>query len=118
MTYFYICLLFFHFVGDFVCQSRYLADNKSKSWLALFLHVAIYTCIISWLPIITCHCDQNVLGWIFINFALHFITDAITSRLTSKFWREQRIKAFFNTVGFDQFLHGATLLATSHFILH
>ena len=69
-------VLVLHFLGDFVLQSDAMSLGKSKQWSMLTLHVAIYSlCFIGW-------------GWSFvaITFLLHFLTDAITSRITNKLW--------------------------------
>lgn len=46
------------------------------------------------------------------NGIAHFGIDAVTSRITSYYWQEQRAHAFFVVVGFDQFLHLALLVWT------
>lgn len=71
-----LVLLTVHFVGDFLLQSSWMALNKSKRWDALALHVAVYSACFFWW------------GWMFVllTFALHFVTDAVTSRLTSLLW--------------------------------
>lgn len=107
-------LLFSHFVGDFVCQSRYIAENKSKSWLVLTFHVFILTICIYLMSL--------TLGWLFgyessgilllslINGVLHFCTDAATSRITTYFYKKGDMHKFFTTIGADQFLHSITLI--------
>lgn len=42
-----ICVLFVHFVADFIVQTQWQAVNKSKSLLALSQHVGTYTCCIA-----------------------------------------------------------------------
>lgn len=71
-----LILLTVHFVADFLCQSEWMALNKSKRWDALLLHVTIYACC--FVPF----------GFRFalVTFAAHFVTDAITSRVTSRLW--------------------------------
>ena len=84
-------LLVAHFVGDFICQSDWMAQNKSKNWYALAIHVAVYMLIVGVLagaligasyhiPI------KNVQTWLVANFAAHFLQDAITSRINSRLW--------------------------------
>lgn len=66
-----------HFVADFLLQTNWMAVNKSKRWDALAAHVAVYSLFFAlfW-------------GWQFglITFAAHFVTDAITSRITRRLW--------------------------------
>lgn len=90
-----VLLMTVHFIADFILQNDWMATNKSKRWDALALHVAIYAaCFVPWgLPFVL------KLG------ALHFVTDAITSRVTSYLWQKQARHWFFVVIGFDQWLH-------------
>ena len=71
-----LVLLSVHFVSDFLMQSDWMAQYKSTRWDALTAHVAVYTA------------PFFFFGWQFalITFALHFVTDAVTSRITSRLW--------------------------------
>ena len=40
-------IMFFHWIGDFICQNRWMATNKCKRWDALSLHVLIYTLVVT-----------------------------------------------------------------------
>jgi hypothetical protein len=107
-------LLVVHFVADFVLQSDWMAQNKSKRNDALALHVTIYTACLMFgsipLLIITGHDGGPVLGlWLLFNGAAHFATDYITSRINSRLWAAKRVHAFFVGVGADQLIHGLTL---------
>ncbi len=53
-----------------------------------------------------------ILVWAVVNGVLHFITDAITSRITSKLWQKNDMHNFFVVVGFDQLVHYACLFIT------
>lgn len=117
-----IALLALHLIADFFLQSDWMAINKSKLWAALYLHAIVYSfCFIGF-------------GFAFfvITFFAHFVTDAITSRITSKLWfldmepmvvpvgpfkfyarvLEGRRHWFFVVIGIDQFIHYVTLLLT------
>jgi len=124
-----ISLLIIHFIGDFLLQSDWMALNKSKSWLALSAHCYVYSLLVGgfmgsyWLGV-------NPFTAIGITFVAHFITDAITSRITSKLWFmklgpactagdemvwrpiERKRHWFFVMIGFDQFIHYVTLAWT------
>ena len=97
-----ITILILHFIADFVLQSSWMAVNKSKNNLALFLHVTVYAMVFS------------VFGFLYavVNAFMHFIIDYVTSRITSKFWAEQKYHLFFVTIGLDQTLHFICLFST------
>ena len=101
-----IMLLFIHFVGDFILQSNWMALNKSKNWIALLCHTIVYSlCFIGY-------------GMVFVSitFLLHTLTDAITSRITSKLWQTNQRHWFFVAIGADQLLHYIGLAATFAYI--
>ena len=126
-----ISLLIAHFIGDFVLQSDWMATNKSKLWLALWWHTWVYsfvmffgaTAVLGLTPIVTAF-------WA-ITFITHFITDAVTSRITGRLWFVRVIEPcngpgkkfygsfdcgnrhwFFVMIGFDQLIHFTTLALT------
>jgi hypothetical protein len=97
-----VALVWVHTFADFALQSDKMAINKSSSnrWLAL--HVGIYaTCLLPF-------------GWKFalVNFAAHFATDWVTSRITSKLWKAGERHWFFVVIGIDQALHFTALILT------
>lgn len=120
-----ISLLTVHWIADFLFQTDWMALNKSKSWKALCTHTLVYSLCFIWL------------GWSFVlaTFFLHTLTDAVTSRATSKLWFferawtdcvgkcvpdhgtcwkyvEGRRHWFFVVIGLDQLIHGITLVLT------
>lgn len=108
-------LIFFaHWVGDFVCQTREMAERKSNSLYWLSIHVVIYSIVIQTFSLFV---SPNITSWILFsltNFGLHFLVDFFTSKATTYFWQKDNKKAFFTTIGFDQFLHAACLLWTAN----
>lgn len=40
-------LLIGHFIGDFLLQTRWMANNKARKWLPLLTHVTVYTSVVS-----------------------------------------------------------------------
>jgi hypothetical protein len=105
-----------HWVFDWALQTRRMGDGKSKSWLILGEHVAVVTMGLA----LVGGTFFGLMGfaWAALNAALHFATDAITSRLTSRFFKAGRIHAFFTTIGADQWLlHYPALLLTSAWLL-
>lgn len=97
-----IIILVLHFIADFVLQTNWMAVNKSKNNLALFVHVAVYSAVFCFVGLI----------YAVINGILHFIVDFITSRITSKLWKEQNYRLFFTVIGLDQTLHFVCLFST------
>lgn len=98
-----LAIILLHFIGDFVFQTNWQAQNKSTNNIALARHVFIYS-----LPFWFC------LGWQFalITAVFHFITDYNTSRLNKILWEKQDVHLFFVGIGFDQVLHMFQLLIT------
>lgn len=105
----FLFILVLHFVGDFILQSDWMAIHKSKNWGILGIHCAVYV-----IPYMVFY---FMFGWWFvpITFALHFVQDAITSRITAKLWQAGERHWFFVTIGADQLLHYYLLALTLYF---
>lgn len=97
-----------HFVADFIFQTDWQAKNKSSSLEALARHVFIYSL-----------CFYICFGFQFflITFALHFLIDYNTSRISKRLWEAQDSHMFFVVVGFDQLLHLLQLWLTLAYIM-
>lgn len=110
-----IGIIFIHWVADFLCQTDWMATNKSKDNSALLSHTSVYSLL--WL--IPAIFFIGKLGAVFvgITFIAHTITDYFTSRINSKLWKEQKVHWFFVSVGFDQVLHYTQLLLTCYFLI-
>ena len=109
-----VVVLFLHFVADFIFQTRWQATNKSKRWDALAFHCATYAAGM---------CGPCVIGhiswmWLAFNSLAHFFTDAVTSCISSACFQRGGAgnKWFWITIGFDQWIHAATLIATLYWI--
>ena len=115
-----LILLFGHWLADFVCQTRWQADNKSKRLDALASHVATYGIVISpfFMAVFWFAGIKAAAILILINVLAHFVVDFVTSRMTSAFWRAGRTHGFFIVIGADQFLHSACLGLTVHYGKH
>src|SRR5687767_13589394 len=103
-----IVLLFAHWVGDYLFQSNEMATQKATSLKWLTIHVVVY-CIPVFLAGIYLFQMRHALVYLAINAGLHWITDFVSSRLASRYRSDPRL--FHSIVGFDQFFHGACLLA-------
>lgn len=115
-------LLVTHFIADFLLQTDWMALNKSKNRSALLCHTLVYSCCFLW-------CGP---WFAMMTFLLHTLTDAVTSRWTSKLWFMELVwddrtgysrthwvlkepnprHWFFVVIGLDQLIHGVSLLWT------
>jgi hypothetical protein len=105
-----ICyLLAVHWVADFVLQTDEMALKKSTSNRWLTDHVAVYTCALAFL---------TLSPWFaLINGFLHWGTDYVTSRWTTRLWKAERRHDFFVAIGVDQLVHTTTLVLTAYWFL-
>lgn len=135
-----ISLVVAHFIADFLLQSDWMALNKSKSFKALNTHVSAYSAVMMLWAV--GHLNEeyvrtSVILFTLVTYVTHFVTDAITSRLTSKLWfidfyprpHKDNYGAyelfahvngkrhwFFVMIGLDQVIHYVTLALTLRFL--
>lgn len=104
-------ILVTHWVADFVCQTRWMGDNKSKNFLALAAHVLVYTAILFVVSIILLGPE---LGYYYAitNGLLHSATDTFTSRATASLYKKGWMHAFWCVIGLDQLIHNLCLIWT------
>lgn len=118
MLWIFIAVLFLHFIGDFVCQNRWMADNKSKNWEALTLHVFVYSNVLLWAGTLSqLYLFNDLCRFTIINFIIHWLVDFTTSRYTRKALGVRNLHLFFAIIGADQFCHSITLLITTQYLL-
>lgn len=105
-----------HFVADFLCQTRTMATNKSKSLAWLTLHVLAYATVttLCWIPL---GGELYIISIFLVTFVTHWITDFITSKITTYFYLKNNMFGFFSTIGFDQLIHASTLLLTYNYYI-
>lgn len=115
MTYQFLALLAFHWVADFVLQTHWQAQNKSKNNTALMAHVNVYTgCLFAASALIFFGKPfWSIVAFVMLNGFLHFWTDYFTSRASSRLYAKQDWHNFFVVVGFDQLIHQFTLALTA-----
>jgi hypothetical protein len=115
----FLALLAVHWVADFVLQTHWQASNKSKRMDALARHVGCYTMVLFFaVPFV--FPGEHYGPWsafILLNGSLHFLTDYVTSRISSKLYAKQDWHNFFVVIGFDQLIHQATLGGTMLWLL-
>jgi hypothetical protein len=73
-----------HFVMDWLFQTKWEADNKSRKWLNLSVHCAIYT--IGFIPALIIF--KPSLLWLIFIFVTHFLLD----RRNFEHWWLEKIK--------------------------
>ena len=83
-----ITLIWLHFISNFLLQSDRMAINKSSSNKWLSIHCIVYS-----IPFILIS-----FKFALINGLCHFITDYITSRITSNLWKNNKRHSFFVTI--------------------
>jgi hypothetical protein len=113
----FIALLGAHWIADFLLQTRWMAENKSKRLDALALHVTVYSAGLAVAAVILFGLTMTVALFIAANAVLHFATDFVTSRMTTALWQQKNVYGFFAVVGLDQFLHQIALAATLTLVL-
>jgi len=108
MIYYILLIIWVHFIADFVLQSDRMAINKSSDNLWLSIHSLCYG-----LPFLALFFIFGI-KFIVFNIVAHFIIDWITSKGTSKLWKENKRHWFFVLIGLDQAIH-LTILITSFY---
>ncbi len=101
-------LLTLHFIADFIAQSDEMARGKSKSNYFLLYHVVVYVFI--FFVALTPIGFKKAVIFAVINGILHFATDYVTSRISSKFFAKQDFHNAFVTIGSDQLWHYVCLI--------
>ena len=121
MSYLFIYFIFLHWLADFVCQTDWMATNKSSNIKALLAHIITYTSVLLIGIILLTEFYSiplsTIAKFIFINIFTHFIIDFITSKITSTLYKANDIHNFFIIIGLDQFAHIAILFASYNYFI-
>lgn len=115
-----IFVLALHYVADFILQTPWQAENKSKNFEALLGHVLNYSIIMglgyTFLYPVLFGAYENLFYFMFsfigatmYVFYTHFFVDLITSRFTRKYFKAGNWHMGFVIVGLDQLIHYITL---------
>jgi hypothetical protein len=124
-----LCIIFIHWLADFVMQDEKWALGKSKNIRDLVSHTSMYT-IVSTIYMIFLmyvildkqYSTDKILYFMTITFVAHTATDYFTSRIVSKMFFYKKygspIPNFgaFTMIGIDQVLHYVQLFYTYQFI--
>jgi hypothetical protein len=108
----FLILLAIHWLADFVLQTHWQAQNKSKNNEALLQHVSVYTVILTAGAMAVFFTADRVMLFVAANAVLHFATDYVTSRWSSRLYAKQDWHNFFVVIGLDQLIHQVTLAST------
>lgn len=124
-----IYLMFLHYIADFILQSRDMGKNKSNSIKYLLGHLLIiFTIFLAGMAIFFDR--ETCLRFTLSNTVIHGIIDlfiwkyyvvsvklrklrSLFGPLGFQFWDD---KWFYSFIGFDQFLHYATIILLSNLI--
>lgn len=105
----FLMLLAVHWFADFVLQTHWQAQNKSKNNEALAAHVGVYSMALFVGAALIFGRSAGWVWFVLVNAELHFVTDYFTSRWSSKLWVKQDWHNFFVVIGLDQLIHQVTL---------
>ena len=108
-----VLILVGHWIGDYVLQFNKIADFKSTSLLWLTIHVLLYTSVLLGVSLYL-FSVVDAMKLSLVNGCLHFVTDWVTSKFSSRYRAKPRI--FYPIIGFDQLIHTVTLMVTINYI--
>jgi hypothetical protein len=109
-----------HWVGDFVLQSDWMARNKSRDWMALTLHVGIYSIVMTLtfgiatvaLGLVVPFFLYSLATFQVVTFVTHWVTDYFSSKATHLLRERGDYHNMFVVIGLDQLIHYYTLILT------
>lgn len=114
-----LLICFSHWVADFVCQTDWMAQNKSKTNYPLFIHICVYTLVMIPFAVYALSGFTTIVLFLILNAVAHFVTDFYTSRVNSRLYAAGKFGSnkipnlgFYSSIGFDQFLHYTALFGT------
>ena len=95
-----------HFFADFILQSDKMAKGKSTSNKWLGWHILVYSSVFIIISPL----------YALVNGILHFMTDYVSSRVSSRLYKKNEIHWFFAVIGLDQVLHLTALILTYEYM--
>lgn len=114
---YFIGIVIIHWIADFLLQNDKMALYKSTSLKWLFIHTSVYSIV--WffccIPILGVF---NSIAFALITFLIHSLQDAITSRINSHLYKNDKRHWFFVCIGLDQVLHYIQLVITINYLLN
>ncbi len=115
-TTFAISLIAAHFIGDWLLQSRFIAQNKSKNLYVLGGHLCIVGAALCVAFLLTGYQHTQIAGIKFLIYILaHGVQDWFIWRFYAKYFHNPQKpdienSAFFKTIAIDQFIHLSLLM--------
>jgi len=112
-----------HFVADFIMQTHEMSINKSTNvyWLnrhilsygkTMFMFSIPFLLIVTMFGGVWAHLSVDIIAYIFINMALHWVTDYFTSQQVRKYFDIDDFHNGFVIIGLDQLTHTTCLILT------
>lgn len=109
-----------HWVADFPCQNDKMALNKSHDLYYLALHCLVYS-VVATIGLMLVTLNFHFCCWVAcfgILFLTHSGVDAVSSKVATYFYKNDHRAQFFNTIGFDQFLHISIIMVLVFASIH
>lgn len=107
-----LSLLVAHFIADFIVQTDWMAQNKSKKLLPLVAHIVSYSIVIFFFAIALASSWKAAMFYVIFNGLLHMVIDFVSSRAMSYAYQAEQRHNFFVILGLDQLAHQFCLLFT------
>lgn len=104
-----IIILIFHYLGDFIFQTREESIQKSKYSKLLIIHSLKYSLLLYFIFYILF--QSNIIYLLYI-FIFHLILDFIFGKIMSKMnlYNQKQTTKFLNFMGLNQLLHTIFLI--------
>jgi len=113
-----LIIILCHWFADFFVQTSWQAENKSKRFDALTFHVLSYSAITSlvWWWAFGLQFAPYVLFLFTVTFFTHWLTDFVSSRITSSLFAQKNYHWAFVVIGIDQCFHYIQLFLTAQYL--
>jgi hypothetical protein len=112
----FLSLIIGHWFGDYVFQTEKMGLEKSKSLSRLLEHTLTYSLFMFGYMLLRHSFSFNsAMHFFFITLLAHTLTDFISSRLTSYYYKKNKMygfPGFWTIIGLDQVFHIFQLVLT------
>lgn len=114
----------FHYIFDFIFQTSWQAENKSKNEHALSNHCWVYSLSMMVVTFVYFNLFSEIhwgllesVGTLMFFYSAHFVTDFFTSKKTARHFRRKNYHMGFVIVGLDQFIHFLTIMVPIYILM-